>query len=147
MSGALKAALEQHAAHCARQLGPIQPDWFVFPQSNRVRLLNATEPVLSLKTAWATVKAKAGVQCRLHDLRHSFCTKLAEAGVPERTMLDMMGHVSSAMLRRYSHIRAQARRDAISALEGKGSYIGVLQESPKVNGKAKVETIASPLVS
>ena len=30
--------------------------------------------------------------------RHSFCTKLAEAGVPESTMLDMMGHVSPAML-------------------------------------------------
>ncbi|MBK5294114.1 MAG: tyrosine-type recombinase/integrase [Acidobacteriia bacterium] len=40
--------------------------------------------------------------------RHSFCTKLAEAGEPESTMLDIMGHMSTAMLRRYSHIRAQA---------------------------------------
>jgi len=134
MSSVLKATLERHARFCAEQLGPIQPEWFVFPQSNRVRLLNAAEPVLSLKTAWNTVKTKAGVKCRLHDLRHSFCTKLAEKGVPERTMLDMMGHVSSAMLRRYSHIRAQARRDAISALEGRGSYIGVLQEVPSVGG-------------
>ena len=147
MSGVLKAALEKHAAFCARQLGPIQPDWYVFPECNRVRLINPSEPVLSLKTAWTTVKAKAGVECRLHDLRHSFCTKLAENGVPERTMLDMMGHVSSAMLRRYSHIRAQARRDAISALEGKGSYIGVLQESPKVSDSDRMEKSATPFVS
>jgi len=146
MSRPLRAVIERHAAFCARQLGPIQPEWFVFPQSNRVRLLSAMEPVGSLKTAWATVKSKAGVECRLHDLRHSFCTKLAEKGVPERTMLDMMGHVSAAMLRRYSHIRAQARRDAIAALEGR-VYYGVLQESPQVSEQGKIDESGSALVS
>ena len=42
--------------------------------------------------------------------RHSFCTKLAENGVPEATMLDMMGHVSAAMLRCDSHALVRARR-------------------------------------
>jgi hypothetical protein len=32
-------------------------------------------------------------------------------------MLDIMGHVSPAILRRYSHIRAQARTEAIDAVE------------------------------
>ncbi len=121
MSAALKGALEQHAAFCARKLGPLQPEWYVFPLSNRTRPVDATRPVTSLKTAWETVKTAAGVECRLHDLRHSFCTKLAEAGVPESTMLDMMGHVSAAMLRRYSHIRAKARREAMTALESRVS--------------------------
>ena len=31
MSAALKVALEQHAAFCARKLGPLQPDWYIFP--------------------------------------------------------------------------------------------------------------------
>jgi site-specific recombinase XerD len=88
------------------------------------------------------VREKAGVSCRLHDLRHSFCTKLAEAGVPESTMLDMMGHVSSTMLRRYSHIRAQSRRDAIAALEGRGS-LGVPKESPKVGNSRQMATAAN----
>jgi hypothetical protein len=35
----------------------------------------------------------------------------AQAGVPESSMLDMMGHVSMAILGRYSHIVAQARGD------------------------------------
>jgi integrase len=131
MSGVLKAALQAHAAFCARKLGPIQPEWYVFPLSNRTRPIDATKPVTSLKTAWETVKLKAGVECRLHDLRHSFCTKLAEAAVPESTMLDMMGHVSAAMLRRYSHIRAKSRREAITALEA-GTQFGVPQGSPKV---------------
>jgi integrase len=118
MSGALKSALEQHAAFCARKLGPLEAEWYVFPFSNTKKPVDATRPVTSLKTAWETVREASNVKCRLHDLRHSFCTKLAEAGVPESTMLDMMGHVSAAMLRRYSHIRAQ-RRDAIAALEGR----------------------------
>jgi site-specific recombinase XerD len=92
-----------------------------------------------MKTAWESVRDTANVKCRLHDLRHSFCTKLAEAGVPESTMLDIMGHVSTAMLRRYSHIRAQARRDAIDALESRQMSNAVPKEIPMVidSGKAK----------
>ena len=44
-------------------------------------------------------------------------------------MLDMMGHVSSGMLKPYSHIRAKSRQQAI---EGRVQF-GVLQESPKVS--------------
>jgi len=51
-------------------------------------------------------------------------------------MLDIMGHVSTAMLRSYSHIRAQARRDAIDALESRQLSIGVPKESPKVGGRS-----------
>jgi integrase len=137
MSAALRAALEQHAAFYARKLGPIQPEWFVFPFSNTKRLVDPTRPVTSLKTAWKSIKKTTGVRCRLHDLRHSFCTKCAEAGVPEGTMLDMMGHVSAAMLRRYSHIRAQARREAIAAVEARVNSVGVPQVSPKVADSAE----------
>lgn len=83
------------------------------------RRVDPTKPVTALEKAWDTVRKAAGVERRLHDLRHSFCTKLAEAGVPESTMLDMMGHVSTSMLRRYSHIRARARREAIDTLEAR----------------------------
>ena len=146
MGAALKMALEQHAAFCARKLGPLQPEWYVFPLSNRTRPVDATRPVTSLKTAWETVKTGADVECRLHDLRHSFCTKLAEAGVPESTMLDMMGHVSSVMLRRYSHIRAKARREAITALESVISF-GVPTKSPTIADSKEKAKSTSRLVS
>jgi hypothetical protein len=41
---------------------------------------------------------------------------MAEAGVPESTMLAIMGHMSRAMLERYSHIRMAAKREAVQAL-------------------------------
>jgi len=41
---------------------------------------------------------------------------MAEAGIPESTMLALMGHMSRAMLERYSHVRMAAKRDAVEAL-------------------------------
>ena len=79
----------------------------------------------SLKRGWEAVRRAAGVNCRLHDLRHTFCTKLAEAGIPEQVMLDLLGHVSQAMMKRWSHIRLEARRRAIEALERAGAEISV----------------------
>jgi integrase len=74
----------------------------------------------------------------LHDLRHTFCTKLAEAGIPEQVMLDLLGHVSQAMMKRWSHIRLETRRRAIEALERAGAEIsvGVPKEVPKVSPSA-----------
>jgi integrase len=136
MSANLKAVLSAHASVCAAKLGELHPDWFVFPLSNRVAFKDPTKPVTTMKTAWEAVWEAAKVDCRLHDLRHSFCTKLAEAGVPESTMLDMMEHVSMAMLRRYSHIKAQARRDAIDALESRQLSNAVPKVSPTVSESA-----------
>jgi hypothetical protein len=80
LKGVSRTTLQQYAAQYARKLGPIQPDWYVFPASNRIRPTDPTRIVTSLKRAWEGVRLKAGVECRLHDLRDSFCTKLAEPG-------------------------------------------------------------------
>lgn len=55
-------------------------------------------------------------RCRLHDLRHTFATGLAERGVSKATMLALMGHMSRAMLERYSHIRMAAKVEAVAGL-------------------------------
>jgi integrase len=69
-----------------------------------------------MKTLWESVRKKAGIVCRFHDLRHTVATKMAEAGVPESTMKALLGHMSRAMLERYSHIRKAAKREAVEAL-------------------------------
>jgi hypothetical protein len=56
----------------------------------------------------------------------------AKVDVPESTMLDMMGEVNVAILRRYTKFRAKARREATIALESRVSS-GVLQEVPRVS--------------
>ena len=142
MTAALLAVLTQYRSWYESHLGSAQPDWYVFPLCNRLQPIDPTRPVTSLKRAWEGVRKVANVNCRLHDWRHSFCTKLGEAGVPERTMLDMMGHMSEGMLKRYSHIRAKARRAAIAEIEARD--LGrVPQESPKVGGHAAAESLVT----
>lgn len=141
MSGPLKAALELHASRCAGWFGPLRPDWYVFPFSNRRRPVDPARPVTSLKRAWETVRQAAGVRCRLHDLRHNLASKLAQLGVPQTVLFDILGHVSQRMLRLYCHSNAEARRRAIEALE-RAVLVGVPKDSPKVN---EVRTKAGPL--
>jgi len=117
IAGPLRAVLEFYRGAMTARFGPLRDDWYVFPACRTKRAAVPERPALSLKTAWRSVCKAAGVKCRLHDLRHTFCSRMAERGVPEYVMIDLMGHVGAAMLRRYSHVRAEARRAAIEALE------------------------------
>ena len=75
---------------------------------------------------------------RLHDLRHTFATRLAENGVPESTMLALMGHMSRAMLERYSHIRMAAKRNAVAGV--------LLRPTPQSGENSEVEHMRRDLV-
>jgi hypothetical protein len=50
---------------------------------------------------------------RFHDLRHHSITELAESGASEQTIKAIAGHFSERMLARYSHIRLEAKRNAL----------------------------------
>ncbi len=56
---------------------------------------------------------------RFHDLRHHAITELAEARVSDQTIMAIAGHVSQKMLARYSHVRTEARRQAVAALSAR----------------------------
>ena len=75
-------------------------------------------PIESWHRAWRSALKNAGLEYRWHDLRHTFVTRLAEnPEISEQTIRALAGHVSQQMLQRYSHIRRQAKQDAIIALE------------------------------
>jgi integrase len=106
------------------------PESFVFP-FHRVAIagndriphiydVNLDRPMSpsSYRTAFETARRKAKIQLRFYDARHTFVTRLAENPVvSEETIRQLAGHVSPRMLGRYAHIRAAARRAAISSLE------------------------------
>jgi integrase len=78
-----------------------------------------TRPVGDWKEGWERAKERAGVTCRFHDLRHSGCTRMLEAGVPFSVVSDIMGWSASTavrMAKRYGHIGHTARREAIDKL-------------------------------
>jgi integrase len=111
----LKAVLEHHASWYGERFGPIQPTWYLFPWG-APSPSDPTRHLTDATTAWDTVRREAGVSCRFHDLRHTVCTKMAQAGIPEAAMLNVMGHLSRAMLMRYSHINMAAKRAAVAVL-------------------------------
>lgn len=95
---------------------------------------NPKQPIGDWGKAWegacsrATAKLKEElgerapmVKYRWHDLRHTFITRLLEnPAVSEQTVMALAGHVSKAMLARYSHIRQAAKQAAIATLEQRG---------------------------
>ncbi len=75
-----------------------------------------TRPVTSFKTAWTKVRQQAGVKGRWHDNRHTLVTALAESGAGDEVIMSIAGHVSRAMLSRYSHVRMEAKRRALDEI-------------------------------
>ena len=100
MNPQLKSVLELHAAWYAEKFGEIRPEWYLFPgrkgkpKAGERRPLDPTVPMQSINSSWERVRTAAGLSCRLHDMRHTAATKMAEAGVPESTMLAIMGQMS-----------------------------------------------------
>jgi hypothetical protein len=51
-----------------------------------------------------------------HDNRHTFVTERAESGAGDEVIMSIAGHVSRAMLSRYSHVRMEAKRRALDEI-------------------------------
>lgn len=99
----------------------------------RPRPSDPTRPQTSLKTAWRNARAKAKVDGRFHDNRHTFITDLAEGGAGDEVIRDMAGHVAPDMLKRYSHIRTEAKRRAVEALSSKSSTPAIVPSTEELN--------------
>jgi integrase len=115
MNRDLFAVFSAHSAWFTKRFGQAQVWHYLFP-FGKPTPNDPNRPITDVTGSWKTLRKTAGVQCRLHDLRHTAATKMAEAGVPESTMLALMGHMSRAMLERYSHIRMAAKRTAMDSL-------------------------------
>jgi hypothetical protein len=74
--------------------------------------------MLKWDTAWRALRDEAGLHgLRFHDLRHTVITELAEMGVADHVLESISGHLSRRMLEHYSHIRIDAKRQALDVLD------------------------------
>jgi len=129
----------------ARKLGEIRPEHYVFFACEASHF-DPNRPQVSWRTAWRKLtrlihcpacghqqdpgefcvnprckgdiknveSALAGL--RFHDLRHHAITELAESQTSDSTIMAIAGHVSPKMLQHYSHIRLQAKRNALDGI-------------------------------
>lgn len=69
-------------------------------------------------TAWHSLTEKSGFPgLRFHDLRHTFITHMVEKGVPLGVIQTFVGHMSSRMVRHYTHVSSGAARKAVELLD------------------------------
>ena len=74
------------------------------------------KPYSDLRRPFTEACKEAGIRdFRWHDLRHTFGTRLAEAGHSEATIAELMGHTDPKTTRRYTHGTERAKRSAVEA--------------------------------
>lgn len=70
-----------------------------------------------MSALWREICAGAKVySLRPHDLRHTFASRLLEAGVRETDINKLLGHASLKMTAKYTHSSETSRKAAVEAL-------------------------------
>jgi integrase len=120
-NAALTLAVGHLAQHRAQQdaqglvLGPAWRDHdLVFASSRGTPL----EPG-NANRRWDELRERADLDwLRLHDLRHGCATFMLAAGVPARTIMEVLGHSAISMtMNTYPHVLMQLREDAADAID------------------------------
>ncbi len=75
-------------------------------------------PLRSIRTAFDTARKRVGLRKDVtpHVLRHTFASRLAMAGVDLRTIQELGGWSSLAMVQRYAHLSASHKAEAVERL-------------------------------
>jgi integrase len=69
-------------------------------------------------TAWKSLTAQAELPgLRFHDMRHTFISHMVESGVPLGVIQTLVGHISTRMVRHYTHISTGAAKEAVAKLD------------------------------
>ncbi len=127
----------------------LSPDWYLLPHAEGYSKPDPTRPMSDWRSAWrsltravecpacgqlqAPAEMCANDECkadthtvrsplhglRFHDLRHHAVTELAESQASDQTIMAIAGHVSPRMLAHYSHVRLDAKRQALDALSSR----------------------------
>jgi len=133
----------------ADRFAECHPEQYIFPHEKYgaagddfkpcVYATDPSKPIGDWKEAWEAAWEKARVACRSHDLRHTGCTRMLEAGVPFSVVASIMGWSTSTtvrMAKRYGHIGQAAQREAVKALIGADPEGQYPQNPPQYGDKA-----------
>jgi integrase len=120
-------------------LGHTEPEHYLWPACQWGRF-DPTTPMLKWDTAWRALRDAAGLSgFRFHDLRHTVITELAEMGVADHVLESITGHLTRRMLEHYSHIRIDAKRQALDALDEQRKRTAA--ESENTENGAEIEAV------
>jgi integrase len=76
------------------------------------------KPFTNPHGAWQTATGAADLEdVRLHDLRHTFASRLVQRGVPLLAVSQLLGHKSLRMTTRYAHLAPSNLKEAVAKLD------------------------------
>jgi integrase len=97
--------------------GRLKPDTV-----RRILIREIMEP---LTERFPTLSGEKGFRDgRLHSFRHYFCSTCANSGVPERMVMEWLGHADSEMVRHYYHLHDDEARQRMAGLDFLGGAGG-----------------------
>jgi integrase len=93
---------------------------YLFGETGR-RNASPDQPPAFPRKAWATALSTARIEdFRFHDLRHTHGSYLAMTGATTRELMGALGHKTTAMAARYSHLANAHKREVAERLLGTG---------------------------
>jgi integrase len=108
--------LKKTKNHLAREV-PMNSDVLAAFETLRGNVKKPTGrvfPISNPKGWFESARAKSGVKdFRWHDCRHTFCSRLAMAGVPLKTIQVLAGHKTISITARYAHLAPSTLRNAV----------------------------------
>jgi len=111
-----KVHLSQKAAEVLRRRLEKVEGEFVFPGTRGGK--DPNKPIIKLNNAHNNAIVRAGVdRFRLYDLRHTFATRAAEAGVDIMTLAALLGHSRIQTVMRYAHPTEEHQFNAVKKIE------------------------------
>ena len=98
---------------------PEAPENFVFPDRNGKKIVSISQsfPKIIKKLGFNKNVIDDREMVTFHSLRHTFASWLAMQGESLITIRDLLGHKTTAMTERYSHLIADHKRRAAELLE------------------------------
>ena len=93
--------------------------WVFYSPAGPGRAEHLDQPIKSVRKAHDAALNRAGIQqhFRLYDLRHTYATRAAQAGIDVLTLAALLGHTTVQMTSRYVHPTDQHKREAAQKLE------------------------------
>ena len=109
--------LNAEARRALEQLGPERPEKRVFA-------------FVEMKRAWHSACRIAEIEdLHFHDLRHTFATRLADAGADAFTIAALLGHTTIQMTSRYTHATDQGKVQAVQNLANRCRIVAMPERS------------------
>jgi len=85
---------------------------YVFPNPRNGK------PYTKINKSLKTTMKEIGVgHYKVHWLRHSFCSRMKEAGIDDKTIMEIGGWKTRSMVDRYSHPSMEHKRSAIEKIQ------------------------------